>query len=39
MGSRLNSESIDSRAPAHFDLRFAHLCRSTPIRSIREQSI
>jgi len=34
-----NSEGFDSFAPAHFDLRFAHLCRSRPGGSIREQAL
>ena len=33
-----NSERIDSFAPARFGLRLAHLCRSRPRGSIREQA-
>ena len=35
--SRLNSERIDSFAPARFGLSACHLCRSRPRGSIREQ--
>ena len=34
---KTKSERIDSVAPARFDLRFTHLCRSRPRGSIRGQ--
>jgi hypothetical protein len=36
MGSRLDSESVDSFAPALSPSRVAHPCRGFPARSIRE---